>query len=464
VSRQTSKGGPCGPPTDFVGILRHFLSPLVFRQAHAAAPPPRRSDVRWALHPLLMVLVFSCWAASDRPDERFAAARAFFLAHFHDKRRLPGQTFEGFCLALARLPCSVLRAFAAALRLRLGRLLAPHWSVDGFIPFGCDGTRLACPRSEELEHYLGHDDKSDSPPQVWLTAVVHLRLGVLWSWVVGKSDASERDHLLKLLPTLPAAALVVTDAGYQGYELMAAMSEAGVGALMRVSSQTLFYLAGAEAGGEPAADLSAWSDGPVRWWPSAARKAGRPPLVVRLMRVSSSTGKSVVWMASNVPESSRLPLESAGRFYRMRWESEGFFRTYKRALGKVKLTSRTVRLIHREVEGSLLGVQLLLAMGAWAVATSGQAGEAACSPALVLGEVRYQMDGSPKKVARPGTFLGRLRRCVRDRKPRHSPKMRRVWLARKPHKPPKPPKIRETPDKVKALLAKHLRQQTACEL
>ena len=67
-------------------------------------------------------------------------------------------------------------------------------------------------------------------------------------------------------------------------------------------------------------------------------------------------------MVSNVLEEQKLSLESASRFYRMRWENEGFFRTYKRALNKVKLSSRSVKLIHREVEClASLGVALVYA-------------------------------------------------------------------------------------------------------
>lgn len=456
MSRQRSRCGPKGRPTDFVGILRHFLSPEVFRQAHQAAPR-KRKDATWALHPLLVALVLSCWAVGERPEERFEAARAFYVCRIAPKRRRPGETFKGFCLALARLPLAALHAFAWALRRRLAFLFTPFWTVDGFVPFGCDGTRLACPRTEELERELSQDGgKSDSPPQLWLTALVHLRLGVLWSWRLDKPDASERQHLLELLPTLPPGALVVTDAGYQGYEVMAALMRAGASSLMRVSSQTPFYLIDGPDG-RPV-DLAAWSDGPVYWWTGAAREAGQGPLKVRLMRVSSSTGKSEVWMASNVLEKGRLPLASAGRFYRMRWESEGFFRTYKCAMRKVKLVSRTVALAYREAEGSLLAVQVLLAMGAWAVASSGEAGEAQCSPAGVLGEVRHEMNLVPGRRKRRGRFLDRLRRAVRDRKPRKSPKVRRPWPKRKDHKPPKPPKLLTMDDELKALLDKHLRR------
>jgi hypothetical protein len=274
---------------------------------------------------------------------------------------------------------------------------------------------------------------------------------------VGKSGASEREHLHRLLPTLPAGSLIVTDAGYQGYEMMASISAAGVGALMRVSSQTLFYLAG-----EPI-DPAAWGDGLVDWWPRAARDQGLAPLRVRLMRVSSSTGKSQVWMASNVLDGSRLPLEAAGRFYRMRWENEGLFRTYKQALKKVKLTHRTVELVHREVEGSLLALQVLLAMGGSGVGGGARGGGAQCSPAGALGEVRYEMDQTPNKRKRRGSFLGRLRRAVRDQKPRKSPKVRRPWPKRKDHKPPKPPKLREMTGNVKTLFENHLRRETQHE-
>jgi hypothetical protein len=448
MSRQKSKGSPCKKPTDFLGCLRHFLTPDVFRQAHKVAPAPLRSDLRWRPHPLLMILLFSCWVAGDTTEERFGAARAFYVTRVAPNRRRPGETVEGYLLALARLPCYALRALARALRARIASVLSPVWSVDGFVPFGCDGSRLACPRTAQLERHLSQDEESGAPPQVWVTALVHLRLGVLWSWFIGKPDANERRHLRQLLPTLPANSLVVTDAGYQGYELMAAMSEAGVSALMRVSSQTLFYLASDPTG--PAA----WVDGLVYWWTDEARRKGLPPLRVRLMRASSSTGKSQVWMVSNVLESTKLSLSSASRFYRMRWENEGFFRTYKRTLKKVKLTSRSVRLIHREVEGSLLAVQLLLALGAWAAAVVGKS-QTPSSPSAVLQEIRAEMACLPVKRQR-GSFLDRLRRAIRDQKPRKGSKVRRPWPKRKDHKPPKPPKLRTMQDKLKLLLKQHL--------
>jgi IS5 family transposase len=54
---------------------------------------------------------------------------------------------------------------------------------------------------------------------VWVTAFVHLGTGLLWSWRLGPGNADERQHLLQLLHTLPARALIIADAAYMGYEL-----------------------------------------------------------------------------------------------------------------------------------------------------------------------------------------------------------------------------------------------------
>src|SRR5439155_2747557 len=184
----------------------------------------------------------------------------------HQRRRRPGKTFAGFEKALGKLPMPMLRAVATAVRGRLAQVFAQRWWVDDFIPLGCDGSRLACPRSAELERrlHLGQKPKRrqrpkqataaapSSPaepapetakaraagtPQLWVTAVLHLGSGVLWSWRLGGGGASERAHLRRLLATLPRGALLVADAGYVGYELMAALEAAPVAFLLRVSSR-----------------------------------------------------------------------------------------------------------------------------------------------------------------------------------------------------------------------------------
>jgi hypothetical protein len=164
-----------------------------------------------------------------------------------------------------------------------------------------------------------------------------------------------------------------------------------------------------------------------------------------------------VWGLTNVRNKERLSVAMAGQFYKMRWGNEGFFRTYKRTLNKVKLSSRTVRLIHREAEGSLLAVQLLLAQGAQARSLFSQK-EAASPRNLVLAvrqEIQEQLQG--RKRGRRG-FQKKLAEAVNKQRKRTSRKDKRRWPTRADHTPPKPPIIRVLNDDQKALLQEVLQQ------
>ena len=85
----------------------------------------------------------------------------------------------------------------------------------------------------------------------------------------------------------------------------------------------------------------------MRYWPRRAREDKKPPLELRLIRVlGRRRGKDPkravdVWLLTNV-EVGLMSISQAGSFYRLRWENEGLFRSYKRTLSKVHLTGRTV--------------------------------------------------------------------------------------------------------------------------
>ena len=434
------------PARSFLECLRHFLTPAVWKQAHRAGG--RRAAPRWAVQPLLVVLLTMTWCCGDSQAERFETAKAFCLA-CRPKRRRCGRTVQGWQKALSRTPVRVLRAVAQALRrTHLADWLHRHGRVAGFIPLGCDGTRLTCPRTAALERRLGQAGKDGAAPTVWLTALVHLRSGLLWSWRLGKGTASERDHLRRLLPTVPAGALLVADAGYVGYELARALLAARVDFLIRMSTQAALY---ARAG----AAAARWRDGAVYYWPEKAQNQQRPALEARLLRVRSRAQKAAVWLLTSVRDRRRLSAAQAAQLYRWRWESEGFFRTYKRTLKLVQLQSRTVRLVHREAEGALLAAQLLLAQGAWAMPP---ALEAVASPRQVLLEIRRELAAVPRPRRR-GSYRQRLARARRERRARHSAKAVREWPRRGPHKPPQPPRLLKLTERLKARIARMKRTE-----
>ena len=441
----------------FQEALSQFLTPQVWKQVHLAWQPTQAAS-RWTLQPLFWVLLTMTWCCGDSEGERFASARAYYVS-CHQKRRRPGDSLQGFQMALARLPMRVLRALATAVRQQLAQRFVDSLRIGkgGYVPVGCDGSRLECARAEQLQARLGEAGKAEAAPTMYVSALVLLPLGLLWSWRLGKGTASEHYHLRCLLPTLPRRALLVADAFYQGYELYTAILAAKASFLVRLSSKSRLYKDGG-------VQLERFRQGLVYYWPEkTAQDKGKPPLQLRLLRVRGH--KADVWLLTNVLDPRELNHRQIGQLYRWRWRNEGLFRQYKRMLAKMKLQSRTVKLVHREAEGSLIALQLLLALASQTVSHRGQVvvlGSMA-SPRRILLRLRGGIAAKlrtlgPRQFAAYQHMLERVRSEERERT---SSKVRQVWPRRKDHKPPQPPLILTMDEAFKMKLTKMLQAQRA---
>ena len=202
--------------------------------------------------------------------------------------------------------------------------------------------------------------------------------------------------------------------------------------------------------------MDEWTEGEVYYWPQEAQtsKEGKNPIKVRLIRIKAKKKKKDVWLVTNVLVEKRLTVEMAGKYYKMRWENEGFFRSYKHTLNKVTLSGRTVAAVHREVLGSMLAVQLLMTQGLAAAVAFGKQRFAISVRKLVLlarREMAALMTGKSK-----GGFLSRAAECHREQRNRTSNKQKRIWSGREEQKTINPPKIRELSDASKFLLYQFL--------
>src|SRR5262245_56593073 len=425
--------------TSFTVALARFLTPSVWKQAHQVHRP-KKSASRWDLHPLLMVLLLMTWTTGDSEAERFATARAFYVAR-HQHGRRPGQTLSGFQQTLAKLPLPVLHALFASVRGILQHVFHRCWRSEGFVVLAVDGSRLECPRSAALEKALGKCGKKDAAPMLMISALVLLPAGLLWSWAVGPGAASEHDLLRQLLPTLPRGTLLVADAFYQGYDLYSDILRAKASFLVRLSSKSSLYT-------ESRQPLERFREGLVWYWPEKAQHQQRPPLRLRLLRVRGKK-KQDVWLLTNVLVPQRPGRRPAAESYRSRGQVDGVFRTYKRTLPKIKLQSRTEALAYREAEVSLLGLQLLLAQAPSRQRAGGVA-------VLVLGSARAQLLWIRGQMTTTlGACLGPWQqRWYREQLTQvrggGGRKVRRKWPRRKDHKAPKPPKLRVLPKRLKA--------------
>jgi hypothetical protein len=443
------------------GSIREFLTPEVWKQAgRAASRHGYRRGTRWMLQPLILVAATMTWCAGASDADRFATSRAFYVRAHCPKRRRPGATFSGFRKAALRLPMPVWWASCDAVRAGLFHRLADRMAAEDWLPLGCDGSRLECRRTEGLERDLGKA-KSQAAPTIWLVALVSLTTGVPWSWRLGHSKSGERRYLIDLLETLPRTALrsvlLVCDAGYVGYDLFGLLTQRGCSFLIRLSSQAQLY-------SREMVEVGRFTEGEFWYWPDDAERKGKPPLRVRVIRVPARKRKDDVWMATNVLLPERLSATTAARFYRMRWESECFFRTYKRVIKDVRLASRTVPMAVREAEASLLACQLLLGQGALALKVGGKSSgrdELKCGAAVVLREIRRELDAIPKPTPR-SSFAKRLRESGRDRRERGGPKKKREHPRRKEHRSPQPPRLKVLSAGQRAEIERmHLRQPAA---
>ena len=349
------------------------------------------------------------------------------------------------------MPLPVFRALRAAVRRCLAQSFSRFWTTDDFTVMACDGSRQECARTAELEKCLGCAGKQDSAPTLFVTALVLLPLGLLWTWRVGPGTASEHEHLRQMLPALPRNALLVADAFYQGYDLYRDILHAKASFLVRASSRSQLYT-------EQRRCLDRFREGLVWYWPEQAQDQRRPPLRLRLIRVR--TKKTKVWLLTNVLEAQRLSRQRAAQLYRWRWHIEGVFRTYKRTLPKVKLWSRTEALVYREAEVSLLALQVVLAQAVERQRQDGALVVVRGSPRQTLARLRGEMTTTIGAALGPWQqrwyqdALAAARSGGGGKK-----KVRRKWPRRKDHKAPKPPKIRVLPERLKAKMAKRFDMQ-----
>ena len=252
--------------------------------------------------------------------------------------------------------------------------------------------------------------------------------------------------------------MIVCDAAYMGFELVQAILGFKRSFLFRMSSRIDLYTL-------EKASLEDWTEGPVLYGPKYVQKKGLAPIQCRLIRVPAKAkgkGKAKrsvqrdVWLLTDVLDPARLSVATAATFYRWRWRNEGLFRTYKRTIKKLKFSSRTVALVHREAELSLLATQVLLAHADLALRPATAAGTCGptISPRKVLIEIRKEIDAVAKPKVK--SYRERLAGCRAEGRMQASPKSTREWPRRKPHKPPKPPILHTLSEEQKALLNQHM--------
>jgi len=155
-------------------------------------------------------------------------------------------------------------------------------------------------------------------PQAWITLMWHMGLRLPWTWRLGPSNSSERDHVKKMLgeENFPKNTLFCGDAGFIGYPIWSSIINTGCDFLIRVGANVKLL--------SQHADVKKQRGGIVLCWPKDRMNSGDPPLRLRLVKVK--VGKTDMWMLTSVLDPKQLQKKQIVRYYKMRWGIEVEFR------------------------------------------------------------------------------------------------------------------------------------------
>lgn len=169
-----------------------------------------------------------------------------------------------------------------------------------------------------------------------------------WSWKLGPSNSSERDHFKEMLreQKFPKDTLFCGDAGFTGYELWKLIIDQGHSFLIRIGSNVRLL--------KKLGYYARERNGIVYVWPDAEARKKQPPLILRLIHFKGDQGD--VYLLTNVLNSRNLSDAQASQMYRLRWGIELQFRTLKQTFGRRKLRSRTPDRAYAELAWSLIGL------------------------------------------------------------------------------------------------------------
>lgn len=285
------------------------------------------------------------------------------------------KTYPSFMNALHRYES----IFASRLRNHYQRLAedvgGKFFRTDGWVLIGFDGSRVTAPRtvsneqafcapnygkgkrakygkkkSQGLRRKRNEQNPPQPPaPQAWITLMWHMKLHLPWTWRLGPSHSSERDHVQEMLKQeeFPKNTLFCGDAGFVGYPLWSEiLATPGRNFLIRVGANVDLL--------SEQADVKEKGDGQVLCWPKGQMNSGAAPLRLRLIQVK--IGKTKMWMLTSLLNPKRLGKKQVIRFYKMRWGIEVEFRGLKQTIDKQKLRSRNSDRLLVELNWSIRGM------------------------------------------------------------------------------------------------------------
>jgi hypothetical protein len=281
-------------------------------------------------------------------------------------------TYTAFMNALTRYADLFQKRLRDQLQTLAEEVGGERFRTRGWVLIGFDGSRVTAPRTASNERAFcaanyGQGKRAKygkkksqglrrrrnqkhppqpQEPQAWITMMWHMGLRLPWTWRLGPSNSSERDHVQEMLELeqFPDNTLFCGDAGFTGYPLWSAIvSTPGRHFLVRVGANVRLL--------SEQADVKSCGGGQVLCWPKGRMNSGDPPLRLRLLSVT--VGKTKMWMLTSILSERKLSKTDIAKFYKMRWGIEVEYRGLKQTIDKHKLRCRNSDRLLVELDWSI---------------------------------------------------------------------------------------------------------------
>lgn len=329
----------------------------------------KHGNSTWSASSIAILAILTAWMPSPQLTEAFSKARELSPKLFGV---LAVHTYQGMMRALVSNGSNLMMVLWHRIHHLMEAVSPEHFRISTWLPLAVDGSRFTTPRTKSNEKAFaaqnyGHGvfakrrtkwknksrrSKKLAPikPQIWLTLIWHMGMKLPWCWKTGPSTSSERHHFMDMLKTVkfPHKTLFCGDAGFVGYEFWSMIMEQGHSFLIRVGGNVRLL--------KKLAVVRRHED-LVYLWPDKAAKKNQPPLVLRLIEVT--TIKGTMYLVTNILEQKQLGIGSLKKLYPLRWGIELQFRSAKQTFGLGKLRSRNAEHSLVELDWSLVALTVI---------------------------------------------------------------------------------------------------------
>lgn len=458
--KQRRQRARCRNKTHFVELLQWFLP-----EGELFSKDEFHGNTRWDADLLAAQALVWSWQETKHVTDAFDHAREVCEELGWKKTAM---TYTSFMNALDRYDDVWMRCLRQRCQTLAKQVGGKFFRSGDWVLIGIDGSRTTTPRTISNERAFcapnyGHGrrakygkkkskglrrkrNKQHPPhaqaPQAWITMMWHMGLRLPWTWRLGPSNASERDHVKQMLAeeAFPENTLFCGDAGFTGYPLWRAIREAGGDFLVRVGANVNLL--------SEQADVKKLGGGIVLCWPKGQMESGEPPLRLRLVRVQ--IGKTKMWMLTSVLDPQQLTRKQIIRVYKLRWGMEVEFRGLKQTIDKHKLRCRNSDRLLVELNWSLCGMAVaeLLALREQVIARREDRPDDAYDPqdrslANTMRALRRSMRNLAKYCDPSDNLLQQLSQAKVQRYTNHTDKRARYRPANPDKKPLGEPTVRK---------------------